>query len=191
MVHSILLFGYFLEQPTLALRIRIIKRIIVSIIIGTGEKNMKKQHIMYFILLIFLFAGSMTQREAFAVDQPMVWKGSVSRQIEPFIKVVETQEEWSDLWKRALGEPSPAVNFNQYVVACVFLGHSADWLYSIHMDNPVLRGDTWVINYSLIEIILELSGPFKAGGQYAMKVFEKKTGAKMILEEDRRFSGIR
>jgi len=152
---------------------------------------MKKRHYLYLILLIFLFAGGMTGRQAFAVDQPMVWKGSASRQIEPFIKVVETPEEWSDLWKRAFGEPSPSVDFKKNVVACVFLGHSADWLYSIHMDDPVLRGDAWVIHYSLIEIILELAGPFKASGQYAMKVVEKKTGAKMILEKASRFSEIR
>jgi len=31
---------------------------------------------------------------------------------------------------------------------------------------------------------LELSGPFKASGQYSMKVFEKKKGIKIIMEED-------
>lgn len=153
---------------------------------------MKTRHYQYIILLlIFLFAQGVTGRDAFAVDQQMEWKGSISQQKEPFIKVVETQEEWSDLWKRAFGQQSPPVNFKKNVVACVFLGHLADWFYSIHIDDPTLSGDAWVINYSLMEIILELSGPFKASGQYAMKVFEKKTDAKMILEEDRPFSAIR
>jgi hypothetical protein len=139
---------------------------------------MKKRHYLYFILLIFLFAGGATPFDASAVEQPLVWEGSVSQQKEPFIQVIETPEEWANLWKRAFGEPSPTVDFKKNIVACVFLGHSADWLYSIHLDDPVLRGDAWVIHYSLVEIILELAGPFKASGQYAMKVLKRKPAPK-------------
>jgi len=38
-----------------------------------------------------------------------------------------------------------------------------------------------VISYALQDVMLRLAGPFQAGGQYAMKVFEKKKGAEMIL----------
>ena len=83
------------------------------------------------------------------------------------------------------------MDFEKYVVACIFLGHSADWLYSIGFGQPFLRGNLQVIPFGLAEIILELSGPFKASGQYHMKVFEKKKDVKMILEESSQSSGRR
>ena len=117
-----------------------------------------------------------------AEGQPPAWKGSSSSQKEAFIKVVETPEEWSELWRRAFDRPAPVVHFEKQVVACVFLGHSADWLYAIGFDSPSRRGDVWVIVYGLHPLILELAKPFKAGGQYHMKVYERLDGAKMILE---------
>ncbi len=113
----------------------------------------------------------------------MEWKGNVSNQKEPFIKVVDTRKEWSELWRRAFDKPAPDMDFEKYVVACVFLGYSADWLYSISMGKPVLRDNQLVVEYALIEMILRLSGPFKAGGQYHMQVLEKVKNVKMVLEE--------
>ena len=75
------------------------------------------------------------------------------------------------------------MDFEKYVVACVFLGHAADWLYSIGFGQPFMRDNLLVIPFGLAEIILELSGQFKASGQYHMKVFEKKKDVTMILEE--------
>lgn len=120
---------------------------------------------------------------AWAANPDGYWKGSASGQKEPFIKVVQSKEEWSELWRRAFEKPAPDIDFQQYAVACVFLGHGADWLYSIHIDDPVRQDQGWVISYGLAEIILELAGPFKAGGQYVMKVLEKKKDGPMILEE--------
>ncbi len=114
----------------------------------------------------------------------MEWKGNVSNQKEPFIKVVETQKEWSELWKRALDKPAPNVDFEKYIVACIFLGHSAEWLYSIGLSTPVMRGNQLVLEYSLQDVMLRLAGSFRAGGQYHMKVFEKQKDVQMILEED-------
>ena len=64
----------------------------------------------------------------------------------------------------------------------MFLGFQADWLYNIHIEDPVAEGDLLVIPYGLNEIILELSGPFQASGQYRMKAFQKKNGSGMILK---------
>ncbi|MEE9910523.1 MAG: ankyrin repeat domain-containing protein [Deltaproteobacteria bacterium] len=113
----------------------------------------------------------------------MEWKGNVSRQREPFIKVVGTKKEWSELWTRALEKPAPDVDFEKYVVACIFLGHSARWLYSVGLGQPEKRGNELVIEYELIDVMLRLAGPFKAGGQYYMKVFDKPKDIPMILEE--------
>ncbi len=117
------------------------------------------------------------------------WKGNVSNQKEKFVEVVETQKEWSELWRRAFGKEAPEMDFDKYVVACVFLGHSASWLYSIGFDQPFLRDNQLVIPYGLNDVMLRLSGPFKAGGQYYMRVFEKMKDVSMILEETKGSAG--
>jgi hypothetical protein len=113
----------------------------------------------------------------------MEWEGHVSQQKEKFVKVVVTQEEWVALWRRAFDEPAPALDFKRYAVACIFLGHSAPWLFSIGIGKPYVRETTIVIPYGLADMILELVRPFKASGQYSMKVFEKTQGYNFELEE--------
>lgn len=117
------------------------------------------------------------------VYEGMQWKGHISDQKEEFIKVVVDKKEWDELWRRAFDKSAPEVDFENYAVACVFLGHSADWLYSIGFGKPYERDNLLVIPYGLADIILELSGPFKASGQYHMKVFPKRKGYEMILED--------
>ncbi len=128
-------------------------------------------------------AGPDTGPTAVTAAAGQEWRGFVSQQKEEFIQVVTAPQEWTALWQRAFDQPAPAVDFERHAVACVFLGHSASWLFAIAFENPRVRGDTLVIPYGLIEMVLELSGPFKAGGQYAMKVFEKREGYRMLLEE--------
>ena len=113
----------------------------------------------------------------------VTWEGNSSNQKEEFIKVVGTKEEWAGLWKRAFDKTVPDMDFEHYAVACVFLGHSASWLYSIKLGKPQQRDNRLVISYGLIDVMLRLSGPFRAGGQYKMMVFEKKKGVEMILED--------
>jgi len=148
----------------------------------------RKQHrfLIFILLLLFMFFPALGRSETLqpASSQNMTWKGSISSQKEEFIKVVETQEQWSELWKCAFDKQAPNIDFGKYVVACVFLGHSADWLYSISFGKPFMHDNSMVIPFGFAEIILELSGPFKASGQYSMKVFEKKKGIKIIMEED-------
>ncbi len=155
----------------------------------------RKQHyfLICLLLLLFIFLPVTVRSEPSSPNQHqnLTWKESISNQKEQFIKVVETQKEWTELWKRAFDQPAPDIDFEKYVVACVFLGHSADWLYSIGFGQPFMRDNILVIPYGLSEIILELSGPYKASGQYHMKVFEKKKGIKMILEDAALLSGKR
>jgi hypothetical protein len=136
------------------------------------------------LLFIFLPVVVLSETAPPASPQNKTWKGSISNQKKEFIQVVDTQEQWSKLWMRAFAKPAPDMDFEKYAVACVFLGHSANWLYSIIFDQPFLRDNQLVIPFGLAEIILKLSGPFKASGQYSMKVFEKKENVKMIMEED-------
>ena len=148
---------------------------------------MRKHQCHFFTVLLalplmFIPVTARAELPAPAQQEYMTWTGSVSSQKETYAKVVATEKEWSALWKQAFDQPAPAVDFETSVVACLFLGHDADWLYSIGFGKPCLRGDAWVIPYELSELVLELAGPFKASGQYHMQVFEKKKGAQMILE---------
>lgn len=121
----------------------------------------------------------------------MEWEGYMSGQASEFIKVVEIQQEWTELWKRAFDKTAPDMNFEKYAVACVFLGYFADWLYDIGFDQTFIRDNQLVIPYGLYEVMLRLSGPFKASGQYHMKVYEKKKDVKMILKKASQPFGIR
>ncbi len=129
-------------------------------------------------LLIFVHLSS-----AWGQHPERFWKGNASAQKEPFIQIVETSDEWNKIWLNAFEKAAPEVDFHRQVVACVFLGHQADWLYSISIGEPVRRGGVWVVPYGLADVILELSRPFQARGQYAMKVLERKKDAPMILEK--------
>lgn len=117
----------------------------------------------------------------------MEWKGNVCKQSAEFIKVIDNPSEWSNLWERAFEKAAPDLNFEKYAVACVFLGYSADWLYSISIGQPVRRDGQLVIPYALFEVMLRLNGPFKAGGQYHMKIVEKAKDVQMILHDERPF----
>ncbi|RQW83119.1 MAG: hypothetical protein EHM79_16980 [Geobacter sp.] len=111
------------------------------------------------------------------------WEGFLSRQGQELLTVITDSAEWQSLWQSAFGAPAPEIDFKKYGVACVFLGFQADWLYGIHFGDRCVEGGLQVIPYDLIEIILELQGPFRASGQYHMKAFEKKNGYGMIVRK--------
>ncbi|MEK6697483.1 MAG: hypothetical protein AABZ10_00415 [Nitrospirota bacterium] len=132
-----------------------------------------------------ILAAKSDKKESVEAYDGMKWEGHASQQTKRLVKVITDNDEWTALWRRAFDTKAPAVDFNNYAVACVFLGHEADWLYSIAFGEPSLKDGRMVIPYWLGEIYLELAGPFKASGQYHMKVFKKKTGVEMILKEER------
>lgn len=111
------------------------------------------------------------------------WEGNLSHQSDELVTVITDQREWAALWQRAFAAPAPRVDFEKYGVACVFLGHRADWLYSIDFGKPRIENGLQVIPYGLAEIIIELSGPFRASGQYRMKAFAREKGYGMALEK--------
>lgn len=131
-----------------------------------------------------IMAAKSGKKESVAAYDGMKWEGHASQQTNRLVKVITDNDEWTALWRRAFDTKAPVVDFDNYAVACVFLGHEADWLYSIAFGEPSLKDGLMVIPYWLREIILELAGPFKASGQYHMKVFRKKAGVEMILKEE-------
>ena len=81
----------------------------------------KKQcHFLPVLLVLpFIFLPMIVWAEL-SVPAPqkyMSWKGAVSFQKKEIIKLVETQKEWSELWKNAFNQRAPAVDFETSVVA--------------------------------------------------------------------------
>jgi hypothetical protein len=133
---------------------------------------------------VLIMAARSGKKESVEAYDGMKWEGHASQQTKRLVKVITDNDEWTALWKRAFDTKAPAVDFDNYAVACVFLGHGADWLYSIAFGEPSLKDGQMVIPYWLRELYLELAGPFKASGQYHLKVFKKKAGVEMILKEE-------
>jgi len=113
----------------------------------------------------------------------MEWEGYISRQPEELLTVITDTNEWTALWSKAFNKLAPEVDLDENAIACVFLGFHAGWLYDIHIGEPVEEGSVAVVPYGLNEIILRLSGPFQASGQYRMKAVQKKKGYVMVLEK--------
>lgn len=119
------------------------------------------------------------------LEGSMDWEGFISREGEEVLTVITDDKEWTALWKSAFDRPAPRVDFDKYAVACIFLGYNADWLFDINIGELRTDKNMLYIPYGLNEIILELSGPFRASGQYRMKAIEKKKGYGMVLERQR------
>ncbi|ABB32880.1 Ankyrin repeat-like protein [Geobacter metallireducens RCH3] len=116
----------------------------------------------------------------------MSWTGYDAAMKEPFITVVDDRTQWEDLWKRAFDKPAPIVDFDNFAVACVFLGAEAEWLYSIHFDEPSVKDGVMQITYRLFmnRIAMEAERGFgrpSFGGQYRMEVYAKQKGVTMRI----------
>jgi hypothetical protein len=109
------------------------------------------------------------------------WQGFISAQSTKLVEVISDKRAWNNLWSRAFNSPAPEVDFNKFSVACIFLGHDADWLFGINFGKPSEEGSELVIPYYLVELELKLMGTFRASGQYRMKAFEKRNGLTMII----------
>lgn len=120
----------------------------------------------------------------------MSWEGYSAAMKEPFIKVVDDRVQWEDLWKRAFDKPAPVVDFENFAVACVFLGDGADWLYHIAFEAPYVKDSVMHIPYRLIMNVLGMDGELRAGrgsfaGQYRMEVYAKQKGVTMQIDREK------
>ncbi len=119
----------------------------------------------------------------------MMWKGGESGIATLLQKAVSTDADWADLWKQAFQKEAPPMDFGRYFVACAFLGHDAGWPYDIVFDEPVVRGKTLAVDFTLVMLRLSMGRPSGRGatngpghgGQYAMKVFPKREGLEIVV----------
>jgi len=150
-----------------------------------------------FLALIFpaslCLSGSLPEAASAELSPEAVteWEGAESEITEPRAGVVVTAEEWETLWKKAFGKQAPAVDFNRFAVACVFLGHYPGWWYRIGFGEPEVSGSTLNISFSLADLVVELEDRGKGGmfreygarGQYKMRLVEKKQGFPIKLQQ--------
>lgn len=140
-----------------------------------------------FPLLIALVLWAVPASAGAGASAATEWRGMDAAIREPMELVVEDRAMWQRLWLRAFGKDAPQVDFDRCFVACVFLGDRADWYYSISFENPVAKGDEYVVGYGLVMLRVELapksSGVIDVGvpGQYAMKALPKREGLKPVL----------
>jgi hypothetical protein len=111
----------------------------------------------------------------------MEWEGNESELSEPFNGVMTSTDEWDSLWMRAFGKKAPPVDFGEYAVACVFLGHYPGWWYKINIFEPAPEGESLIVGYELVSLVVEDQGDpaFRnhgSRGQYRMKVVKRKPG---------------
>jgi hypothetical protein len=152
------------------------------------KKSVNRAILILGLLAMLLFSTDSGVTEAVArgkksthATQPAAateWEGHESELVDPFVGVVTGEEEWNDLWKRAFGKKAPPVDFSEFGVACVFLGHYPGWYYSIHIEEPIKEENTIVIPFGIVDLIVELRmapglTPQGNRGQYSMKIVSK------------------
>jgi len=116
----------------------------------------------------------------------MEWKGRCSSQEEPLAQIVASEwgsrnsSGWRDLWKKVSSSKAPEIDFDKYVVACVFLGRRPTGGYWVEFGESYIKDNRMVIPYkerkSTGFVTQALSYP------YRMKVFEKPVDREVVLE---------
>lgn len=117
----------------------------------------------------------------------MEWEGQYSSQQEPFTQIVTSKRGsrnslgWNDLWKKvSTSSKVPVIDFDKYVVACVFLGRRPTGGYWVEFEKPYIKDNRMVIPYREHKptgfVTQALSYP------YRIKVFERPAGREVVLQ---------
>jgi len=117
----------------------------------------------------------------------MEWEGQYSSQQEPFAQIVTSEWGsrnslgWRDLWKKvSTSSKASAIDFDKYVVACVFLGRRPTGGYWVEFGKPYIKDNRMMIPYREHKptgfVTQALSYP------YRIKVFERPAGREVVLQ---------
>jgi len=117
----------------------------------------------------------------------MEWQGPYSSQEELLVQIITSEcgnrdsLGWRDLWKKTSSSKAPAIDFDKYVVACVFLGQRLTGGYWVEFGKPYIKDNRMVIPYKEHKptgfVTQALSYP------YRLKAFERPNGREVVLEE--------
>ena len=114
---------------------------------------------------------------------PNEWKGSHSAETAPSARLIESGAEWDTLWRDALNQKAPAVNFSKYFAAAVFLGAQPTGGYGVEFSEPLSNGQELLLRYRVNTPKGMVTQAFTQ--PYAIKLY-KKGGLKASLSEEKR-----
>lgn len=112
------------------------------------------------------------------MDKSMETEGSYCKVSQPGHRVVETPQQWAQLWKD-IGKKAPPVDLTKQIAVAVFAGLRNTGGYAIVFEAPKLEGDIVTVRYKIDKpkgmAIMALTQP------YAIKMFPRE-GKKLRVE---------
>lgn len=90
------------------------------------------------------------------ITYEVLLEGTFSGIREPIQKVITTNEEWEDLWKKHVSvivpqPPVPEIDFENTVVAAIFAGEKNKSGYQVRLKEIVPEGKDVILHYKLVE----------------------------------------
>jgi hypothetical protein len=90
------------------------------------------------------------------ISYEVLLEGTFSGIKEPIQKVITTNQEWEDLWKKHVSiivpqPPVPEVDFENTVVAVIFAGEKNKSGYQVRLKEVVPQGKDVILHYKLVE----------------------------------------
>lgn len=90
------------------------------------------------------------------ISYEVLLEGTYSGIREPLQKIISTNEEWEELWKKHVSiivpqPPVPEVDFQNYVVAAIFQGEKNKSGYQVRLKEVVPQGKDIIVRYKLVE----------------------------------------
>lgn len=90
------------------------------------------------------------------ISYEVLLEGTFSGIKEPLQKVISTNQEWEDLWKKHVSvivpqPPVPEVDFESYVIAAIFSGEKNKSGYQVRLKEVVPQGKDVIVRYKMVE----------------------------------------
>ena len=90
------------------------------------------------------------------ISYEVLLEGTFSGIKEPLQKVITTNEEWEELWKKHVSvivpqPPVPEVDFENNVLAALFAGEKMKSGYQIRLKEVVPQGKDVIVRYKMVE----------------------------------------
>jgi hypothetical protein len=90
------------------------------------------------------------------ITYEVLLEGTFSGIREPLQKVITTNEEWEDLWKKHVSvivpqPPVPEIDFENTVIAAIFAGEKNKSGYQVRLKEVVPEGKDVILRYKLVE----------------------------------------
>ncbi|MBI4422411.1 MAG: protease complex subunit PrcB family protein [Elusimicrobia bacterium] len=113
---------------------------------------------------------------------PNEWRGAFCAQAQPSARIVESPAEWSDLWRAALNQPAPVVDFSRHFALAVFLGSKPTGGFGVEFLDPISDGRELLLRYRVREPAPDGMVTQAFTQPYAVKLY-RRTKLRVALAE--------